>query len=70
MGEVTFPLDYFPGGRSHYCGSTVVYELHPPGNAEALLYVLWYGIHAEEDQLELMKSRQFSMKDLKRPPKL
>jgi hypothetical protein len=54
----------------HYCGSTVVYELHPPGNAEALLYVLWYGIHAEEDQLELMKSRQFSMKDLKRPPKL
>lgn len=52
----------------HYKDSEVQYELHPLGNAEALLYVLRDGIEAEEERMERIKSGKYTRKDLERRP--
>jgi hypothetical protein len=54
----------------HYKKSTVVYELHPLGNAESLLYVLRDGLTAEEKRHERLRSGQYDPEDLKRLPPL
>lgn len=48
----------------HYCGSTVMYELRPAGNAESLLYVLRDGIRAKESRLARIKARSYTSEDL------
>ncbi|MCI0624487.1 MAG: hypothetical protein L0387_23045 [Acidobacteria bacterium] len=53
-----------------YTGLTVMYDLHPLGNAECLLCVLQDGLQAEADRCERIKSGKFTREDLRRPPEL
>ncbi|MGE5111389.1 MAG: hypothetical protein ACM3JB_11065 [Acidobacteriaceae bacterium] len=47
----------------HFKNSTVMYELHPLGNAESLLYVLRDGLRAEEKRHERLRSGRYDPED-------
>lgn len=54
--------------QEHYTHSTVMYDVHPLGNAESLLYVLRDGLQFRTLRRERLRAGDFSMEGMMRTP--